>query len=343
MANDLGVRPKDLRIFAMVAQKFGVYILVRQTNVSSLQYIGLPHYYPKPLLIKAKTADKDVAQTDVRVIPSIYQVAGLVVHPGFQPRAFNSEKQAKAMKYWNETLEVLAPILIGKPVNLSSPDSWKEWGIERHAASAPRWLWRIDANGGSKHFGCLQLKSDKTDWSYIHGDYDLKDVIVLGHERENRIKGDTRGMIRSPEQARADDQLKRGNRLVLSKLDGDRLTESRAMTNFVPLLPGMEFETIQGELNNRIRSDMVQHGSDAQFAWHGDESIIVVYPHKPELQFKILASAESVQGWYLEMNRKVLANPKEGQDYLKNSSRWFYFGSSGDMFLPGGLPSKTWG
>jgi len=43
MAEGLGMRGKDLRIFCMVACKYNVYILVRQTNEESLQYSGV-HY-----------------------------------------------------------------------------------------------------------------------------------------------------------------------------------------------------------------------------------------------------------------------------------------------------------
>ncbi len=200
-------------------------------------------------------------------------------------------------------MEVLSPTLQNKKVDLGRPDSWSIWGVEREGVNAPRWKWRVDINPGSEYFGCLQIKSGAMPWSYIHGDYDLKDVIVLGSEQDNqRAEG---------------------------KLDG--------VKNFTPLLKGVEFETIQKALNNVVGTDMVQHGAEAQFAWHGDEPITVAYPDWRHL---ILLSAETVQAWYEQLNRDVLA--KQGANYLQDRSRAFHFGPHG-MFKPGHLPSVTWG
>jgi hypothetical protein len=121
-------------------------------------------------------------------------------------------------------------------------------------------------------------------WSYLHGDYDLKDVIVKGHETDN--------------------QRQEG------KVQGAK--------NYTPLLTGMEFETIRKALNDAIGVDMVQHGAEAQFAWHGDEPITVILPDGPQLQFKVLGNAEAVQRWYIELNREVIA--KKGKDYIGDKS-----------------------
>lgn len=310
MALTTGMRGKDVRQFCMVAQKYQVTILVRQTNPDSLAYVGKPGYYPKPAAIKAKTADIN-PPVQVNFAPGgrqavRHEVAGLVVHPGFQPDVYQGDKLAKAAKCWNDTQEILAGQLHLPEPKPDKPDSWAQWGVPRTSANTG-WQWRVDINPASKHFGCIQIKGHGIDWSYIHGDYDLKDVIVRGHETHNqRHQGQVQGV-----------------------------------KNYTPLLPGREFETIREELNRGMGVDMVQHGAEAQFAWHGDEPITVIYPDGPSLQFQILASAETVQRWYEERNRQVLAD--KGKDYVGDKSRHFWFGAHGQLFAPGSLPSATWG
>lgn len=308
MAITTGMRGKDLKVFLRVARKYGVIILVRHTNADSLAYVSQPGFYPKPAAVKAKTADQNPAAQYVlaggRKQVRQYMIAGLVVHPGFQPGAYLGAKVAKAQDCWDHTMEALSPTLVKQRVDLDKPDTWALWGVERRGVAASRWSWRVDIDPESPRFGCLQLKSDRIGWSYVHGDYDLKDVIVLGAEDDNRRHE--------------------------GKLDG--------VKNFTALLRGMEFTTIQDDLNREMGVEMVQHGAEAQFAWHGDEPITVAYPDGNHL---ILASAETVQGWYMNMNRRVLASV--GHDYLADRSRWFHFGPGGDLFAPGGLPSMSWG
>lgn len=306
---NLGMRGKDLRATLEVARMFNVIILVRHTNENSLRYIGTAGFYPKPAAVKAKTADQNPPSTTVLVngIKQVrtYEIAGLVVHPGFQPNAYKPEKAGKALDCWEHTMETLSPNLIGSKVDLKKPDSLSLWGVERSAVHAPKWQWRVDADPKSSRFGCLQIKSSDIPWSYVHGDYDLKDVIVLGNEQDNRRSEGT--------------------------IDG--------VPNFMPLLKGMEFTAIQKELNFRMGADMIQHGSEAQFAWHGDEPILVAYPDRTEWRHETLLSAETVQSWYMNINRQVLG--KQGRDWLRDSSRAFHYGPQG-MFKPGCLPGKTW-
>jgi len=295
-----GMRGKDLRVFSMVARKYNVYILVRHTNEASLAYVGRAGYYPKPATIKAKTADQDPPPFNANVGGVVrtvqHRVAGLVPHPGFQPRVFAGAKMDKALACWHDTLDVL----YGAGVNIpaTTPDTWPAWG-RHHVSARSGWRWRVDVDPASQHFGCLQIARDGVPMSYLHGDYDLKDVIVKGHERVNeRHEGKVQGA-----------------------------------KNYTPLLPGLEFETIRKELNAAMGIDMVQHGAEAQFAWHGDEPITVVYPDDIHRPFEVLASAETVQRWYIELNREVLA--KKGKDYIGDRSRWFWFGDHGNLFTPG--------
>lgn len=305
--SNLGMRAKDLRDFMIVARKYNLIILVRHTNEVSLSYVGQPGYYPKPAVVKAKTADRNPPPTrqlvNGRLSTRTYDIAGLVVHPGFQPNAYRGPKVAKADECWRQTMATLSPSLLQAQVNLAQPDSWAVWGLERRGVNAPRWYWRVDIDPESVHFGCLQLRKEGIPWSYVHGDYDLKDVIVLGHEQDNRR---SEGV-----------------------LDG--------VKNFTPQLYGITFDTVQNELNKLMGIEMVQHGAEAQFAWHGDEPITVAYP---DWQFKVLMSAGTVQSWYQELNRELLA--KQGHDYQRDRSRMFHFGPEG-LFKPGLIPGGSWG
>ena len=300
MGTGTGMRGKDLRAFCRVARQFNVYILVRHTNEASLGYVGRSGYYPKPATIKAKTADVDpppmqlTAGGTARMVQ--HQIAGLVPHPGFQPKVFAGAKMAKALDCWADTLDVLHGAGVNIPA--TTPDTWASWGRE-HTSGRSGWRWRVDVDPSSPHFGCLQIARDGVGWSYLHGDYDLKDVIVKGHETFN--------------------QRQEG------KVQGAK--------NYTPLLPGLEFETVRKALNEAIGVDMVQHGAEAQFAWHGDEPITVIIPDGPQLQFQVLGNAEAVQRWYMDLNREVIA--KKGKDYIGDKSRWFWFGDHGHLFKPG--------
>lgn len=302
-----GMRGKDLQKFLMVARDMNVIILVRHTNDDSLKYVQKPGYYPKPAVVKAKTADKNPPHViqflrGKKHVVS-YDVSGLVVHPGFQPDCFATKKKDKALGYWNDTMTTLSPSLLNSVVDLNRPDSWSTWGVERKGVLAPRWSWRVDVNPESTHFGCLQLNNGASGWCYIHGDYDLKDVIVRGQERDNRRHE--------------------------GKMDG--------VKNFTPLLNNIEFEHVRTRLNALMGVEMVQHGAEAQFAWHGDEPITVAFPDWRHL---LLYDAMTVQAWYQNLNRDVLA--KVGEDYLNTRSRMFLFGNNG-VFAPGANPAGSWG
>jgi hypothetical protein len=122
------MRPQDKVHFLEAAKQFNVWILVRRTNVASLPYVGSPGYTPKRIDCKAKTADMDVAQ---------YKLAGLVVDPNLQPRAFKPEKLSKAKTFWEAMKSLLGSTYL------------------------------VDTDTKSKHYGALKLQG-----SYIHGDYD---------------------------------------------------------------------------------------------------------------------------------------------------------------------------
>lgn len=298
MGTGIGMRGVDLQKFLMVARDFGVTLLVRHTNSSSLAYIGRAGYYPKPAFLKAKTADHDppatMASVGGRMVPRNYSVAGLVVHPGMHPRAYAAAKHPKAAAAWNDGMHYLhgGNLRDGDPAR---PDSWAAWGVERTLHSSGEWRWKVDVDPASRHYGCLMVAGNGVGWSYVHGDYDLKDVIVRGHDRDNRRQQGTLYGVR----------------------------------NYTPLLENVDYEDVRVALNRLIGSDMVQHGAEAQFAWHGDEPITVAFPDWRHL---VLSDGATVQGWYRNLNRDVLA--QQGEDYQRTRSRMFHFGPHG-MFKPG--------
>ncbi|MBH9579268.1 hypothetical protein [Inhella proteolytica] len=307
MGTSTGMRGKDLQKFLMVARDQNVILLVRHTNEDSLVYVGKPGYYAKPALLKAKTADLDppavTRSVAGRMVAQSYRIAGLVVHPGMHPGAYKPAKLAKALQAWEDGMKLLAGANLpaaGDPLKL---ESWAAWGVGRVATCSSDWRWRVDVDPASSHFGCLQLMRAGLDWAYIHGDYDLKDVIVPGRETLNQ---------------RAEGKL-------------------HGVKNYTPVLERGNFERVREQLNQLIGADMVQHGAEAQFAWHGDEPITVAFPN---WTFVVLNDAVTVQRWYEQLNRSVLAT--KGHDYAADRSRMFHFGPQG-MFAPGALPFASWG
>ncbi|MCC6265063.1 MAG: hypothetical protein IT169_15930 [Bryobacterales bacterium] len=135
-----------------------------------------------------------------------YKLAGLVVDPRIHPRAFNAGKEDKAMAAWKS----MEP-MIGQ-------------------------AYKTDADPKSKHYGCLRL-----DGNYIHGDYDLYDIIDITQAHRNLAAVET--------------------------LHGQ---PHRRGANLLP---------VQRYINDRIGSPMVQHGGEAQYADHSQQAIDAFGPN----------------------------------------------------------------
>ena len=209
------MRTQDKTVFLEAARHFGVWILVRRTNPASLAYVGKPGYVPKRIDCKAKTADQDVAP---------YKLAGLVVDPTLQPRAFSPARQSKAKDSWSAMKGLLVTIC------------------------------QVDTDTRSRHYGCLKLQG-----SYIHGDYDLYDIVDITQPHRNLAAVET--LLGQPH--------RRGAKL----------------------LPVQEF------INSRIGSPMVQHGGEAQYADHSEQSIDAFGPNGEDVT---ILNEFSVRGWYRE-------------------------------------------
>ena len=129
------MRPEDKRVFLQAARELGLWLLVRRTNRASLQYVGRSGYCPKPIDCKAKSAEFDVDR---------YRLAGLVVDPTLQPKAFSPGKLQKALQFWNDY----------GPAMLASG------------------RYSVDQNPDQPTYGLVRLGTE-----FLHGDYDLYDII----------------------------------------------------------------------------------------------------------------------------------------------------------------------
>ena len=132
-----------------------------------------------------------------------HALAGLVVDPNRVPQAFSPGRLEKAKKEWAK----FAPLLGGG-----------------------RFL--VEENEQSDHFGCVVFRGR----DYLHGDYDLKDVILAGrHARRNLA--------------------------LVETLHGQ---EHRR---------GYRVRDVQDYVNLLIGVPVVQHGGSAQFSDHEDEPV----------------------------------------------------------------------
>ncbi len=150
----VGMREQDERVFFDAAKEFKVWLVVRQTNRESLKYIGLSRYFPKPITCKAKTAGFD-AYARAGLPRSRYVTAGLVVDPTVHKNVFGGDKTAENIL-----------------------DLWSHFKSEYLEAKESDYS--VDPDSKSLHFGCVQYKG-----KYLHSDYDLYDIILVGHERAN--------------------------------------------------------------------------------------------------------------------------------------------------------------
>jgi hypothetical protein len=133
-----------------------------------------------------------------------YELAGLVASPEIHPSAFGNA--GKAMQFWKET-------------------------------KTDQMGFAVDMDRNSKHFGCLKYQGN-----YIHGDYDLKDIVDPSQPFRNLA--------------------------LVTSGQGGMLHVS-----------GPSLNAIKTYINGRIGSPVVQHGEDAAFREHGNEAIDAFGPN----------------------------------------------------------------
>ena len=164
--------------------------------------------------------------------------AGLVVNPCVAQNAFPAHQLSKLKGSWNTKDNPL----------VFSPRA-KHYSIE---PTGP-------------HLGCVKL-----DGKYIFGDYDLKAIVVPGHESATvALVAEVRGV----QNARR----------------------------------GPKFYEVQREVNNAIGCEMVQHGADDEFIGHADESIFVF---GPQIEYKELQGLMAIQSGTTPIPRAQTADAK---------------------------------
>lgn len=212
-------------VFAHVAKQIGVWILVRGTNKESLNCLDRPHYRERytPKPIDCK------AKT-ARLGPC----AGLVVNPHTAQGAFNANDFRKAADLWDDVMKK------GNPIRFS----------QRRARYSE------EAAGPLK--GCIKL-----DGKYIHADYDLKAIIIPGHESA-----------------------------PLSLV-----TDLHGVNN---VRRGPKFYQVQSRVNSAMGLEMVQHGAEDEYTGHSEDSIFVFGPHG---EYEELHGRLSIENWYGKFNR----------------------------------------
>lgn len=201
------IREQDRLIFADGAKNLSLWILVRLTNRESLKLIGQADYHPKPNDCKAKTADFNYVAR--------YRIAGLVVDPVEHRMAFTGDRLLKAQSAWEDFQKVLQSRCSGYSVNR-------------------------DPN--SPHFGCVTLCRTETNGrtKYLHGDYDLYDVVDPDHVRTTMA--------------------------IVDELHGQRH------------MRGAEFWAVKQFVDSRIGVPMIQHSDHTKFMPHSNEPVAVFGP-----------------------------------------------------------------
>jgi hypothetical protein len=197
------MRPQDRAIFKAAAQHLQAWVLLRDTNRHSLQYIGQPGYTPKRIDCKAKTVD-------------FGPLAGLVGDPTKRPNDFKASKLEDARHCWEDFLKHHGALTAdSKPYSLVTDRADPKYGAVK--------------DGGK----------------YVHGDYDVYDVVPANMEGKEVV--------------------------TMHTLHG--------CTNiYGPLL----MELLE-YANSCFPVPMVRHGEEVYFKDHSDQSLLVFGPKGEEL------------------------------------------------------------
>lgn len=156
------------QIFFNVARAHKVWILVRATNKSSLQYFGpdYPNIIPKPKSCEAKTADRG-------------ENAGLVVCPSVSPDAFSPDRLNEDVEpAWKKWAPEWIPVqfenaFLDRSQNERQRPSFDDDGFNKHGLPLH---YGVIEDELSPHYGCVVNLESGTP-KMMHGDYDLYDVV----------------------------------------------------------------------------------------------------------------------------------------------------------------------
>lgn len=242
------MRQKDYKAFFDTARNFGVFILVRQLNEASVQYIGQREFVPKPLECKAKTAKRDFAHPSLGWL----KVGGLVVDPtlpGFGAAFGVGPSHEDALKAWRAWM---GPNGAETPLAVAGGGDGKP-----HTDRLICKRFFVDLDQKSMHYGCVKwAKADAIrveagtgrlvaccGSSYLHGDYDLYAIVPALNPAVN---------------VRVTDPDRSGYKHTRGQL----------------------FMDVQGRLNSVFGVPMVRHGEEETFTAtpKQDDVIYVFFP-----------------------------------------------------------------
>lgn len=141
--------------------------------------------------------------------------AGLVVDAEIHKTAFRAKKAEEAI------------------------DIWRDFRVEHLGTDG----YSVDMNEASPFYGCLMMYG-----KYIHGDYDLYDIVIPGQEMRNLAAHET----------------------------------LRGQTHRRPA----RYFDVKNFVNERIGVPMVQHGGESQFKDHTNQAIDVFAPDGKSLELR---------------------------------------------------------
>ncbi len=165
------MRREHVGIFLSAARLYKVAILVRRTNMASIQHIGKDYATPKRLDCKAKTADANVTPKGCR-IPEARRgnIAGLVADPAMVgPNAYTDGKYAKALEAWRSFSSQLRP-------EMSSYEKQKQL---TYVPGGGQYF--VERNPEDPYFGCVKFTPSSliSAGKCIHGDFDLYGIVDM--------------------------------------------------------------------------------------------------------------------------------------------------------------------
>ena len=155
------VLPQHVPIFSQVARDNHCNILVRETGVQALSWIGQPGYTGKRADMKAKTAKGIDAPP--------YKVSGLVFSPELLPNmlAGSAERATATRGEWRKTLPLI-----------TIPDAR---GFDDHTTVRVPTPYILQTDRKHRHYGCVAwVERGLIHPRYIHGDYDLYAIVPAG-------------------------------------------------------------------------------------------------------------------------------------------------------------------
>lgn len=223
------MKKKHIDVFCLAAEKLKLYILVRRMNSASLDRIGKAGFISKPHTCKFKTADNCPSEKRAH-----WDVAGLVINPYADglDEMFTKDNLENAQEIWGkESAKTIA------------------FDVDSDAEYLPDGkFYSVITDKSDLRYGCVLFHesglADRSHGRYIHGDYDLFDLV----NQEDQGVG----------------------------------TLSAQLVDDIIWIKSAYFDKVKAFLNRRIRPKMINHPSEFVFLGHPELSrsisVDVFYP-----------------------------------------------------------------